>query len=343
MDIMVKQATEKVSVIIPIYKVEPYLRQCLDSVVGQTYQNLEIICVDDGSPDRCGDICEEYSSRDNRIRVIHRENGGLSAARNTGIDAATGEYICFIDSDDYVKKTYVEYLYGLIMKYDAEIAVCPLLQYISEQNIETKKSGVEQRMTPSEALSYIFQNSKYVGVYAWNKMYHRDVFTSIRYPEGKCYEDSGTTYRLFLASKNIAIGKVPQYYYRVSRSGQITSSGFEKKMDKIAFIDEMRTCFERCCPDVLKSFECYAMWSILDIYRSCLLSAHSDLDQKREMRKKTLLGKEYVEGVNAHLSTTLLIQYYFITKFPNIYLLTYKALKGGTRRLRACAKIPTKK
>ena len=313
----------KVSVVIPIYKVEPYLRQCLDSVVGQTYQNLEIICVDDGSPDRCGEICEEYAEKDDRIRVIHRENGGLSAARNTGIDAATGEYICFIDSDDFVRETFVEYLYGLIKKYDAEIAVCPLFKLVSEQT-STMQGGAEQSMTSAEALSYIFLNPQYVGVFAWNKMYHRGLFTSIRYPEGKYYEDSGTTYRLFLASNRIAIGKEPQYYYRIARAGQITSSGGEKKLDKIEFLYQMKECFISQCPEVLEAYERYMLLSLVDIYLS-MIDEKPSREIKKILRTNLLSENKYIRERGLRLSFYCRLKTYSALYFPLFYNILRKA------------------
>lgn len=321
---MTMHATEKISVIIPIYKVELYLKQCLDSVLGQTYQNLEIICVDDGSPDRCGEICEEYAKKDTRIRVIHRENGGLSAARNTGIDAATGEYICFIDSDDFVRETFIEYLYGLIKKYGAEIAVCPLSQFISEQKSCTMQGGVEQGMSPTEALSYIFLNFKYVGVYAWNKMYHRDLFTSIRYPEGKYYEDSGTTYRLFLASNRIAIGNEPQYHYRIARAGQITSSGGEKKLDKTKFLYEMKDCFLSKCPDVLEAYEQYMLWSLVDIYAS-MVDENLSREIKKLLRSDLLMENRFIKEKGLKLSVYCRLRYYWALYFPSLYNIMRKA------------------
>ena len=315
---MKTHSPDKISVIIPIYKVEPYLRQCLDSVIGQTYQNLEIICVDDGSPDRCGEICEEYAQKDTRIRVIHRENGGLSAARNTGIEASTGQYICFVDSDDFVTETFVEYLYGLIKKYDAEIAVCPLFRLVSEQKENSMPDGFEGGMSPEEALSYIFLHAEYVGVFAWNKIYHRNLFSSIRYPEGKYYEDSGTTYRLFLASNWIAIGKEPKYYYRIARAGQITSSGGEKKLDKIEFLYQMKECFLSQCPQIMEAYEQFMLMSLIDIYASVIDDKISR--ETCELVKLDLLSeKSFIQKNGWKLSIYRRIQVYLVLHFPFIY------------------------
>lgn len=324
----------KISVIIPVYKVEPYLRQCLDSVVDQTYKNLEIICVDDGSPDKCGTICDEYAKKDSRIRVIHRENGGLSAARNSGIDIATGEYICFIDSDDFVSKSFVKYLYTLIKKYKADISVCPLIRYISDNKIDKGKGFVEDCVDSSGALSRIFSENRYIGVVACNKMYSRKLFDSIRYPEGKFYEDSGTTYKLFLESKKIAFGEYAKYYYRVARKGQITTSGYEKKLDKVKFLYDMKKCFMSQCPEVLYSFETFMFSGLLGIYADVMEANVIDKAHLNEI--KTFLISVINEEKNMiiknkiHISKSIWKLYYRLKYYPRIYL-TLRKIKRNLK------------
>ncbi len=139
-----------VSVIIPIYKVEPYIRECLDSVINQTYRNLEIILVDDGSPDGCPKICDEYAENDSRIKVVHKENGGLSDARNKGLDVASGEYITFVDSDDVVHKAYVEFLYDNLKKTNSDVSVCQSVSFRDLQKIKDVEINNEWYVLPGK-------------------------------------------------------------------------------------------------------------------------------------------------------------------------------------------------
>ena len=174
-----------ISIIIPVYNVEKYINKCLESVINQTYRNLEIILVDDGSEDKSGKICEEISIKDNRIRVIHKENGGLSDARNIGLDNSNGEYIAFIDSDDFIERDMIEFLYYNINKYDADISICSNYIFDEEECIDnsTKEIKVYNRL---EILKEVLLDEK-IRSYAWNKMYKRDLFYNIIFPKGRVF------------------------------------------------------------------------------------------------------------------------------------------------------------
>lgn len=228
-----------VSVVIPVYKVEKYLRRCVDSVLSQTYSNIEVILVDDGSPDICGDICEQYAESDRRVKVIHRQNGGLSAARNTGIDASKGNFLFFIDSDDAVAGDSIEYFMSTIQKDHSDIAIGSFqlvdermaLHPISSKEKHDEKSIImnsEQVLTDS-----LYElNSTF---HAWGKLYKKELFNDVRYPEGELYEDVGTTYKLYLQAAKISVCLDKKYYYTV-RKGSITHSHFQPKMmDSIKF------------------------------------------------------------------------------------------------------------
>lgn len=218
-----------ISVIIPVYKVELYLRECIDSVLAQTYQNLEVILVDDGSPDQCGSICEQYAEKDNRVCVIHKENGGLSDARNAGIDVAKGEYIGFVDSDDWVAPDMYECLYKASVEYNAEIVVCGYYDcwrgkyhaaYHSDVQIYENEEGME-------ALLWLK-----IGNYSWNKLYKRELWTKdIRFPKGKVYEDVRTTYRVVQKSKTIVSIPEIKYYYRRRNDGITGSNQVKNKVE----------------------------------------------------------------------------------------------------------------
>lgn len=223
-----------ISVVVPVYNVERYLRACLDSLLAQTYSSLDILLVDDGSTDRSGAICDEYAHRDPRIRVVHQKNGGLSDARNTGISLATGRYITFVDSDDAVSADMLAYLYELIIREKADIATCQK-QLIDEngKNIPSRAKSRSQTVHGNENCMKAFLVSKDIDTAAWGKLYKRELFREVRYPKGKYCEDIFTTYRLFALSNTITVGEERKYGYRV-RSDSIMHRDFlPKHMDVI--------------------------------------------------------------------------------------------------------------
>ena len=192
-----------VSVVVPVYNVEKYLRQCLDSVVNQTYRNLEILVVDDGSTDGSGEICDEYAEKDDRIVVFHTENRGLSAARNYAIDRENGEYIAFLDSDDWFEEDAVKRFLDVAITIYADIVACRFYQeYLNgtDESLGSKEPFVAEgeEILKSVVLEHKISND------VWNKFYKANLFHSIRYPEGRIFEDYATTYRLLQESQRLA-------------------------------------------------------------------------------------------------------------------------------------------
>ncbi len=242
----------KVSIIVPIYKVEKYLSKCIDSLIEQTYTNIEIILVDDGSPDKCPQICDDYAKKDKRIEVIHKENGGLSDARNFGIERAMGEYICFVDSDDWVDADYVESLLRSAVKYKADIAECGYRKYIEEKDsyyCDTDIRGVDLpkvELGSEAAISLILNRGLHRAV-SVNKIYKRSLFVDyqLRFPKGRINEDEFTTYKLlFLSNKVVRIGNT--LYNYLQRSDSIMGSTFKKnRLDILKTPGEMRSFFRR--------------------------------------------------------------------------------------------------
>lgn len=226
-----------ISVIVPVYNVESYLKRCLDSIINQTYQNIEIILIDDGSTDNSGNLCEDYKKIDNRIKVVHKTNGGLSDARNTGIKKAKGKYITFVDSDDYVEYDYVEYLYNLIKKYDTNISFC---KYYVERNdkIKIKTKGIEKKCDKIDAFKEILY-AKDFEVTACAKMYVLEHFKNVEFPVGKLFEDNATTYKLIDKNESVALGYGEKYHY-VSRNNSITKKKYDNEQSYlITASDEM--------------------------------------------------------------------------------------------------------
>lgn len=239
-----------ISIVVPIYKVENYLDRCICSITEQSYRNLEILLIDDGSPDRCGEICDEWSRKDLRIKVIHKANGGLSDARNSGIERAQGEYIAFIDSDDYIEHEMIEKLYEAATRANVPIAACNYI-YEFDANMDKHSKAdpqvyqIQQECLAScYALLKLMAEGKYTfGVVAWNKLYKKDLFESIRYPVGKIHEDEFVFHRLIYQSKNIVCIPYVGYHY-LQRSNSIMDSQknykdvFEAALDRCLFFME---------------------------------------------------------------------------------------------------------
>ncbi|MDR1753719.1 MAG: glycosyltransferase [Eubacterium sp.] len=229
-----------ISVIIPVYKVEKYIRKCLGSVINQTYKNLEIILVDDGSPDNCGNICDEYAFLDKRIIVVHKENGGLSDARNAAIDIAKGEFITFVDSDDWISENMIELLYNDIVKNDSDISVTNPVYYFENTGLEKKGKFNKQKFCGSfsveEALNGMF-SAKIFDVTAWAKLYKASLFNGIRYPKGLINEDEDVTYKLIFFSKSVSVIEEELYYY-LQRGESIMGVDFAPNRTDAVFILE---------------------------------------------------------------------------------------------------------
>lgn len=245
-----------VSVIVPVYNVERYICHCVESIIDQTYTNIEIFLVDDGSPDRCGKICDNYAQMDHRIKVIHKENGGLSDARNVAIDIANGEYITFVDSDDYIAKDYIQYLVDILEKNDADISGCCAKRYHEgDEDKDEEKTQIDKRVlsfTNQEALEDNFYQ-KHILNNAWGKVYKRKLFEEIRYPVGRLYEDLGTTYKLISKSKKIVWGMSEKYFY-LQRDNSIMTRKFSiNNMDRILMSEELLEFTKQNFPEIEKA------------------------------------------------------------------------------------------
>ena len=237
-----------ISIIIPIYKVELYLLRCVQSVIDQTYRNLEIILVDDGSPDNCGKMCDELAERDSRIVVYHKENGGLSDARNFGAERATGTYIAFIDSDDYVAEDYIEYLHALLMENRADISCCPMSKAygdVAEYNVNESLPAV-QLLTGKEACHQLLDKLYMVLVTAWGKLYKSEIIKQYPFPKGRVHEDEATTCKYYYASKKVVIGNRCLYAYFQNPNGITKSTPNILKPDAVWAIAHRAQFFEAC-------------------------------------------------------------------------------------------------
>lgn len=225
----------KISVIVPVYKVEDLLCRCVDSILAQTYSDFELILVDDGSPDRSGEICDYYAERDHRVRVIHQENGGLSAARNTGISLACGEYLSFVDSDDMIHPQMLELLLHSLETHQADLVSTRYICFrdaVPEMSVLHKLG--ESVLTQNDYLDHLYPyHFEQIGVSAWGKLYKRHLFDTLRYPEGKIYEDLHIYLELLKLCSKIVVLDTPMYYYylgnvSITKSSYLAHSRFDE-------------------------------------------------------------------------------------------------------------------
>lgn len=282
--------TPLISVIVPVYRVEEYLERCVKSILSQTYKNLEVILVDDGSPDQCPAICDACAEKDARVKVIHQENKGLSGARNAGIDAASGEYLAFVDSDDYVSPHFIEELYQLLQDTGCAIGQCRFSYVKGDGLVEEGDSAfciyrgeslMEQLYGPEEKATCF--------VVAWNKLYRAELFkeTGIRYPEGRIHEDEATTYRLFHEAKKLAFLDRALYGYYTENGGSITSVFSVKRLqwltaheERIAFFK--KNGYEKLLPAAYRKL-CDAC---ITFYFRCTEQVKDAEELKKELRKR---------------------------------------------------------
>lgn len=298
-----------ISIIVPVYKVEKYLNRCVDSILNQTYTDFECILVDDGSPDKCGQICDEYAELDKRIRVIHKENGGLSDARNVGIDAAKGEYISFIDSDDWIHPQMIEILYGGIIHNGVLMSICAYKEtesYIAFNKVEA------YQFTISNGMDFLVNNNV-TAVVAWNKLYHKKLFKGIRYPYGRIHEDEFTTYKLLYKAGDIAYCNEMLYYYFRNNDSITKSKYTPKRMDGLVALEERNKFIKK---HKLKN---YYEWGTLRLLNECVFH-YNKMKEKTEYKK-------YIKKIKKKIRNTIIfssikknkidISFYKIV-FPNM-------------------------
>ncbi len=271
-----------ISVIVPVYNVEKYLTKCVDSIKKQTYSHLEILLIDDGSTDSSGELCDKLAEADTRIRVIHQKNGGLSCARNTGIAHAKGKYLSFVDSDDWVKIDMIEYLYSLIQKFHCRMSVC---QHAVVKNGHEyyQDTGNEYKLSSHDCIEGMLYHKEIADTSAWAKLYDTSLFDTIKWPEGKLFEDIGTVYQLFEKSGTIACGECSKYYYFI-RGDSITTSSFSpRKLDLLEMTDKMARDVLAWYPDLEKGVLRRRMYARFSTLNQMISGAGEYVKEKNEI------------------------------------------------------------
>lgn len=296
MDNLCKQPL--VSIIIPLYNVEQFLRCCLDSVVFQTYENLEIILMDDGSTDESGKICDEYANRDNRIKVFHQKNGGQALARNNALRYVHGDFIIYIDSDDIITDNHVEHLVKLRNRYGADIVQCEMVKFVKENRIpllqkkdRKQKEKCEEVMETSEALRQFFYQKKFTAS-PWGKLIKRELMNNLEFPVGIGYEDLAVIYKVIGAAKKTVYSTKVCYYYRQHHNSTMHMKFSDKKIDRIRiaeqFLDYMKLKYPENHMAVYTRYDLAQMQLLMELpfdrkYKNVKEIAYNNLKRTRKI------------------------------------------------------------
>lgn len=294
-----------ISIIVPIYKVELYLNRCVESIVSQTYRYLEIILVDDGSPDRCPDICDEWKRKDNRICVIHKVNEGLSVARNVGMAFATGEYIAFVDSDDWIHSEYIESLYTAIKKYKVDLAACDIC-VTSTKVQETPIVPIFREYLKEEALQTLINGEVFRAV-VWNKLYHKNVLKGEVFELGRYHEDEFFTYKILEKIDRMVFVNNKLYYY-FQREGSIMNSISYKHLDALdAYVERINSL--KKYPELYKIDKIKFCIACIQFYQETLKIKTKEkiIYQKRIKNRRQIITFKFNELIHSSLKELLYI------------------------------------
>jgi len=270
-----------ISVVVPVYKVEDYLNRCVESIVNQTYKNLEIILVDDGSPDNCPEMCDRWAEKDNRIKVIHKENGGLSDARNAGLEIAAGDYISFIDSDDWIDLQTYLLVIDKMLETDSDIGS---FDYISVKDDSFIADNTDDFLIlNSEEGILCTINNNLIKTVAWNKVYHKRILTDLRFEFGKTNEDEFFTFRALDKAERIVFLKRQCYYY-FQRSSSIMGSYSIKRLDMLDGVYERMVFTKANYPHIYVNAK--TCFSLCCVYHYQMLLKNKNMDSYKEAKHK---------------------------------------------------------
>ena len=317
-----------ISVIIPIYNVEKYLARCVDSIVNQTYKNLEIILVDDGSPDLCPQMCDDYAEKESRIKVVHKKNGGLSDARNAGMAVATGEYISFIDSDDYVSDDFFECLLDVMNKENSDIAECSVVKLYEDNRFDEFSDDLSVKTYDTQdAMSALIAENPF-HQHVWNKLYKTELVKDIPYAVGKLNEDEFWTYQVFGRANKVSKLNNTMYYY-FQRNSSIMGVGYNiRRLDALEGKANRQKYIENNFPELSTQAK-------IDLYGSCMFAYQSVLKFLSGADKKKALSiiKKYKNNCNLSFDEIKLAdksarKYFYLAKCNLGFCCKFRAISG---------------
>lgn len=304
-----------ISIIVPIYNVDKYIVRCVESLLNQTYSNLEIILVDDGSPDNCPQLCDEYAKKDNRIKVIHKKNGGLSDARNAGMKVATGEYISFIDSDDYIALDFFETLYNTMITENSDVVECSVVKFYEDNHFDDYNDDFSiNNFNTIDGLSALISENPF-HQHVWNKLYKADLVLDVPFAVGKLNEDEFWTYQVFGRAKKVTkIYKTMYYYFQ--RGSSIMGNTYNlKRLDALEGKANRQNYIE-------KNFSELSLKSKIDLYGSCIFAYQCVL--------------KYMEGKDKKKAKSIINEY---RKRYNLTFAEIKNITDGSKKYYLLAKI----
>ncbi len=312
-----------ISVIVPIYNVEQYLERCLKSIQNQSFTDYEVILVDDGATDHSGKIADDFVKEHERFSVIHKENGGLSDARNAGLSKAKGEYVCFIDSDDMVHPDYLKCLYELCQSYHCAIAQCGFLQFCEERDIICKQENAEiTQYSAVEMMGQLYSEKAIGTAVAWNKLFKKTVFDQIQFPKGMLHEDEAVCVELFDAAKEIVCTTEKLYYYYKNQNGIMNQTYRYQRLDILkAYERRMQFytshgLYELYCRDSYK----YLYKILLNL---CEIKDLKEPDHSVVSNLKKSYWKKYRESQSFPWTVKRKLMMFFFGVFPNQYRTFY--------------------
>lgn len=308
----------QISVIVPVYRVESYLKRCIGSILAQSFSDFELILIDDGSPDKCGAICDEYAAKDPRVHVIHQENAGLSAARNAGIDwmfaNSDSEWLTFVDSDDYIHPEYLARMLHAVLKENVKICVCNATQSAFTDN--------EEDFVPEKyETEYAYSNKDVMRhrISAWCKVFHRSLWQDIRFPVGRLHEDRFTTYKVFFQEPYIATMQAKMYWVTPNPEGISQSSWTPRRLDHLDAIEEELAFFEKNHYDMARNRTVYsAFYVFTTMIEEIRRSKESEASKKKHIRIVRNRLKDYIRRYKKALNLTVKKHsYVYEVAYPN--------------------------
>lgn len=306
---------EKISIIAPVYQVEKYIGQCIESVINQTFKNFELILIDDGSKDKSGNICDEYAKRDKRIHVVHTENKGAASARNRGLDLATGKYIAFVDGDDYLAENMLDKLYKVITQENCDVVVCDFLNLHANPDKDFSLQLSDSKVSGREILSHL-KNQKNYGVWTivWNKLYKKEILKDLRFPEGKYFEDEIFSDQLYLRCNEVQVISDVLYYHRVLETSTMNTQKIRNYLDLIdAFQLRINLYLENRLPDD----EVYkVLIYMLEPYTKCAKADFMGNDKEKLKQAKRFIRKSSRILIKKRLSFIKKCSLILIAFFP---------------------------
>lgn len=302
-----------VTIVIPVYNVEKYIRKCIESLQSQTYSNIEMIVVNDGTKDNSLNIVKEMATFDNRIKIISQENQGLSMARNTGIQNANGEYICFVDSDDFVHKDYVKLLLENVIENDADIGVCDFWYIDETGKTWSRKEKKKKVYSNIEAIKDILTNEQDTEVMTWNKLYKTSLFrdNSIYFPKGKLHEDNFTTYKLYYYANKIVL-KPDKLYYYLQRKTSIMGKKFNtRRLDILQAVEETKKFIQDKEIELKQEIEFYKLMTQINLLNNMIRDGFKQTERYQMVEKikkdKAIYKKNKYINKKTKIALSLLI------------------------------------